>query len=380
MMRDIYSRATAVFAWLGPGFPDSDLAMEALQHNEPESLSNAEPAPTQTRLALNRLFNNPYFTRLWVVQEFILAKDLWILCGAQMCTWTQFRTTFLWKSQTQLVRDLIQAKARDPAPFDRRRRSTPPLGFLEAISRFSFRACSEVRDKVYGLLGIIPQCDVHLVNFRVDYDISVERLFYLTANWQRAVNSWLWTGPQEYDHYLYDKLGMLLQVNSQIVNAQKLMDQMVAYIAYQGIPEPKPTPSAPDPKWSIEYFEKQAYKLLALAGIDVDGAISLDEAFECLMQDPKISGGLDDPAGWRAYESEIKAALRLINGESWGDVGPILQKEKPAVNIACPLSGYKIQQNRAIAALSPFGWLIRTGESFQQRMCRLNKGIGVPER
>jgi hypothetical protein len=102
MMRDIYSRATAVFAWLGPGFPGSDLAMEALRHDEPGIENDAEPATARSRLALNKLFNNPYFTRLWVVQEFILAKDLWILCGAQMCTWTQFRTTLYWNSQTQL--------------------------------------------------------------------------------------------------------------------------------------------------------------------------------------------------------------------------------------------------------------------------------------
>jgi hypothetical protein len=79
----------------------------------------------------------------------------------------------------------------------------------------------------------------------------------------------------------------------------------------------------------MEYFEKQAYSLLKLAEIDVNGVIGLNEAFERLMQDPKISGGLDDPAGWRAYESEIKAALRLINGESWEDVGPILPRKKP---------------------------------------------------
>jgi hypothetical protein len=65
--------------WLGEEESDSALAMSTLASIESkkhlEKLSNAENE------AVGNLFSRPWFSRVWVVQEFSLARSLVFHCG-----------------------------------------------------------------------------------------------------------------------------------------------------------------------------------------------------------------------------------------------------------------------------------------------------------
>ncbi|KAF5964085.1 het-6OR heterokaryon incompatibility protein (het-6OR allele) [Fusarium bulbicola] len=122
MMGSIYSSATQVLVWLGPAQDDSDELMEAWQnigqrarefglesYLNPQSyhlisalgrsrdpsdetavsyqglLANTVEAfaPLLKKMTLKRWFERPYFSRVWIIQEFCLCPDTIFVCGSK---------------------------------------------------------------------------------------------------------------------------------------------------------------------------------------------------------------------------------------------------------------------------------------------------------
>jgi hypothetical protein len=81
LMRLIYQQASGVLVWLGPAADDSDLAMEYLEEKATE-LKCVRPGETfpigsvkrEDLPAIYRLLQNPYWNRLWVIQEVSVAS------------------------------------------------------------------------------------------------------------------------------------------------------------------------------------------------------------------------------------------------------------------------------------------------------------------
>ncbi|KAL0262534.1 hypothetical protein SLS55_001502 [Diplodia seriata] len=78
--------ARQVKIWLGPEVDDSDLAMEALKRkDDPELIMKREQV--KVRRALEALLCREYWTRVWVVQEILVARSIKILCGLCEVDW-----------------------------------------------------------------------------------------------------------------------------------------------------------------------------------------------------------------------------------------------------------------------------------------------------
>ncbi|KAK5763029.1 hypothetical protein LTS12_006813 [Elasticomyces elasticus] len=180
VMGRIYSQAVKVVVWLGPAHSDSDFAMQTLSENHARK-KHGKLWNGPGGLAVARLCNRVYWTRLWVFQEIMLAKDVVLLCGDKSVSWEHFSNvmaTSMSKAQLQRQQDRnmdYQSLVRSPAM---------------AIAKQSVRAvdhrlwdllmankslkCWEPRDKVYGLLGVArlePGAEV-----RANYQIPVVRL------------------------------------------------------------------------------------------------------------------------------------------------------------------------------------------------------------
>ncbi|KAI1073493.1 heterokaryon incompatibility protein-domain-containing protein [Whalleya microplaca] len=132
-MRDIFSRAFMVYAWIGPQADGSDMAMNMLQslsevvldadvteqqwesfegslknaylHHSGAGLDEGLDAarsfclklgkpigadPGQALKGLASLLHREYFSRVWIIQELALAKECKILCGAKGLDVTAF--------------------------------------------------------------------------------------------------------------------------------------------------------------------------------------------------------------------------------------------------------------------------------------------------
>lgn len=168
LMSQIYSHSLSTIIWLGE-----------------DSREIAQRYETNRDLrGVCVLFHNPYFTRLWVIQEIFLSSNRRILCGD------------IWLELDDLISAL---QGSDNSRL-------PPVGFLNSmlhgnqlytsliergqgsleycIDRFSAYNCEDPRDKVYGLLGLVHEDD----RLEVDYGKSTEEVFLQAVEsiWSRG--------------------------------------------------------------------------------------------------------------------------------------------------------------------------------------------------
>ncbi|KAK5654526.1 hypothetical protein OQA88_7155 [Cercophora sp. LCS_1] len=85
LMARIYSSAKRVLVWLGPSADGSDNVFESIKQRG----SSKTQAPS-FMASLGKLCQRPWFRRVWVVQEFALAKrDPDFVCGFSTVSWTE---------------------------------------------------------------------------------------------------------------------------------------------------------------------------------------------------------------------------------------------------------------------------------------------------
>lgn len=86
LMRDIYGNAQSVSIWLGKASDGSDIAMSYLSRRETSQNKvlgfNNFWTPKQAKGVL-ALCERKYWTRIWIVQEVMLAKHITIYCGSR---------------------------------------------------------------------------------------------------------------------------------------------------------------------------------------------------------------------------------------------------------------------------------------------------------
>jgi hypothetical protein len=175
-MASIYSLAHRVVVWLGLGSPSSSLAMSTLEYlgeqieishqgnviHTPGAVerhwykeSTDLPYDVRTWNAVLRLSGRTYFTRVWIMQELHLSNHRTIIqCGSDAMSWMNLRKafnclstkrnlpSFLFRGQLAAVASLANYDAREP--------------YRELTRSIQDRNCSNDRDRVYGLLGLMP--------------------------------------------------------------------------------------------------------------------------------------------------------------------------------------------------------------------------------
>ncbi|KAI1777172.1 heterokaryon incompatibility protein-domain-containing protein [Hypoxylon cercidicola] len=200
LMTSIYGQAESVVVWLGPEAENSRLAVELLQEvakvaKQPEAMDNliANSYWRDHFTALVNLFERDYWRRLWVVQEVLKAQSVRVYCG---------ETSLPWKAYTDASEafdcHLDQLERYFPSGFSvsqQQQYYTTVLTSLGPVSIHNLqiwkdagtnsllevlRACrtkfaSEPRDKVFGVLGILPEAVRH--NFPTDYTASLKEVY-----------------------------------------------------------------------------------------------------------------------------------------------------------------------------------------------------------
>ncbi|KAI1119264.1 heterokaryon incompatibility protein-domain-containing protein [Nemania sp. NC0429] len=207
-MAEIYAKAREVAIWLGPSENDSELAIELLQdiaiaRDDFREIADLLFSPSQLRAvgAVVSLFQRDYWKRLWVVQEVYNAKTIKVYCGNSPCIpWVIYKkAAHVFK---QHKRDLDLHFSANSLPQNRRLSglqsslshsqalvyegpsSLYDYGSLDGLGEEALlnvvRACrrklaSEPRDKIFGILGILPDAIQKL--FTVDYNLSVKVIY-----------------------------------------------------------------------------------------------------------------------------------------------------------------------------------------------------------
>ncbi|KAI1482286.1 heterokaryon incompatibility protein-domain-containing protein [Daldinia eschscholtzii] len=218
LMSRIYKHALNTIGWLGVPTPLTgrvlrllEQIIEALQYTMSDLRSddfiggNFLGADSIVWKELCDFISRPWFKRLWVIQEIVLSRDLWILCGSHITTFdiVSVACTCLWDSGAS--RWLNQIYAADAIGDSYEwiseisiEKSGHEIEFNNPIFRLlrstRHTLCFDPKDKVYGIFGICEPSDVNLVKIDYSDKYPASRLYHDIALLELSEYSSSWAG------------------------------------------------------------------------------------------------------------------------------------------------------------------------------------------
>jgi hypothetical protein len=176
IMRHIYSNAEIVNAWLGPADPELAASAAGII----STLANLKPSlflrdyfPEDQELldlglptrdspawdALNTLFNVPYFSRVWIIQEVAVASDFALLWGDVTISKHEFKTFRLAAlahklSDVDLEKGSPQLEWNTVALLYMGHYQVGDTNLLQLVSSVSSTHATDARDKIFALIGL----------------------------------------------------------------------------------------------------------------------------------------------------------------------------------------------------------------------------------
>ena len=238
LMAQIYRQALRVRIWLGKAGPQNEKLMEILS-GKVDITDDAILSSSRGRVdamsfsLLTILLNRPWWTRLWVLQEVVLAREAHLYCGPQNVNLldvlltsqkldavnnsvtrtsspesTLERTQFIrtlhrrmeifsflkdLQEEAELAEEHRETQATQASQFAQATQATQPLlfegeasdddltygYFLRILLRCRSHFASDPRDKVYALLGLLPERIVSEIS--PNYSQSAESVFAHTT-------------------------------------------------------------------------------------------------------------------------------------------------------------------------------------------------------
>ncbi|QBZ54130.1 hypothetical protein PoMZ_09822 [Pyricularia oryzae] len=184
IMKRIYFKASTVVVWLGDayspfftgnlsaGAPYDDITFEGVAASKRDSSHFAE----EVKL-VKKLQNDPYWRRVWILQEIGRARKLRVCFG---------RVHFDWDALIELLNSHnCDSAGRGPLWLDqklRKERYTGSHSLKNLLFDHKMAECERPEDKVYGLVGLVSDA----AGFPVDYkkslrDIWKDTMVFLNA-------------------------------------------------------------------------------------------------------------------------------------------------------------------------------------------------------
>ncbi|KAJ8108660.1 hypothetical protein OPT61_g8020 [Boeremia exigua] len=201
IMNRIYGNALMTIGWLGSPDESSDIVtplskkLSALKDGAFTDIAyNVLLGELQPVLAeLNRFLGRAYFTRCWVFQEVILSQQICFMCGLTKFTFEDL--LYLAEAKQYLDQKLIfPAMKRIGLSFDegltfsieslyRQRQAIRDgdgdkyaLSFMQLLELTRQYCCSELKDKVYSVYGLLPQNTDTAMDMAPDYTKTITRV------------------------------------------------------------------------------------------------------------------------------------------------------------------------------------------------------------
>ena len=161
MMGDIYKTATTVLIWLGEDKNTFARSWSAI------NMAANKPGTFTDDSALDDFLAHPWFTRVWTLQEVLLARKAVLICGTRWIDWRLLFETIGPKGPLRALQDCTEIMQLE----HRRKERRNPL--KELLMASITRHATDPRDKLYALLGLLSQNSTRM---RPDYTISYWQL------------------------------------------------------------------------------------------------------------------------------------------------------------------------------------------------------------
>ena len=189
LMRDIYANASRVVIWIGGPDDLSDLAFDTLKRFAADDRTSDGSATyrdiqdtvRERRAAVQLFIERPYFVRMWIIQEVVVAKKATIRCGSLHLDFDKLQTAiqrmtgsgcFPFSAATTNLTYVGHWRAayHEMSAPDSEENLDLRL-FLDSRDRLA----TDPRDKIYSLRGIANKA--LSAGIKVNYDSSVERVY-----------------------------------------------------------------------------------------------------------------------------------------------------------------------------------------------------------
>lgn len=207
LMGRIYKHALNTVVWLGQGNAGSESAIRLLGDlNYYLQFTDAEINPSEfERLCLPspddpvwrevwELFSRAWFTRVWIIQEAVISRELWLVCGKSLVRWEPLTIACNHLTTCGLSRWMqekfapgfpdacMMALNLSEVKTDYYTLEAHPRLFT-LLSETRSAQCYDPRDKIYGLLGVCLDSDRDAVKVSYADDCTPAMLYReMTAN------------------------------------------------------------------------------------------------------------------------------------------------------------------------------------------------------
>lgn len=177
-MRDIYSGAEEVIVWLGPSDEDLDSAVAYIH-----TFYEFRDMKNQPIAGFKKLYRNPWWTRMWVVQEVCLAKEhpIFHVGHHELDWWDTVDDILAGICRDDLNREIPLRILEDPISLrgfhelrDDTEEELPPFSLAKLLYTTANRRATVPHDHVYALLGIVAD---DLTDLKIDYSLPVSSVF-----------------------------------------------------------------------------------------------------------------------------------------------------------------------------------------------------------
>jgi hypothetical protein len=217
-MANVYKSASGVIAWLGDESEDSPMDVEAIigLSRIAKDLDLGAPVTGQRDIlmaklrdkisgpsALNQIlevgsiaeranfpliYGNTWFTRMWIVQEALLATHLTLFRGSKSISWKDFEyVMILLHTRREAIRlsvpdvdsflkhawNLVEVRSHYHSASERK--ADERFDFAYYMSQLKRRDCKDARDRLFALRSLLPESSNLVIT--PDYEKSVVEVF-----------------------------------------------------------------------------------------------------------------------------------------------------------------------------------------------------------
>lgn len=178
LMNEIYARAFKVLVYLGRDTNEdqssSSIAMKLL--SQPDRLQQFDQLQQRETTSLKRLFERPYFRRMWIVQEVTLAKTLELHCGRD--------TSYVSKFAGRPLETILGSRVTPPWLRHSKQTASQPrkrqeMSQAEQIFGLIFDTsqcdCKDDRDRIFALFSLLNAKDEE--RLKADYNLSTTQVY-----------------------------------------------------------------------------------------------------------------------------------------------------------------------------------------------------------
>lgn len=172
LMGRIYQHAESVIVWLG--LPSSErieiramdfikeIATVRKQYSDTMFVKAYAKSEVQHRWEnLEKFTDHYYWHRTWIIQEFLFAPAIEVFSGKEKLDWKEFEDLVeILRRESLLANRPIVAKILQSRTtrLTFRRKAGSITNLHELLREYADSACTERRDKIYGVLGLASDC------------------------------------------------------------------------------------------------------------------------------------------------------------------------------------------------------------------------------